>query len=71
MTRIELKYIYIHLYSPKNVNQFVHVSTSVDTQHFIQIHARILTNLTHRQTDRQTNERRRAGENIYVLVCQR
>ena len=24
------------------VNQFVHVQTSVDTQHFIQIHARVV-----------------------------
>jgi len=24
-----------------NVNQFVHVPTSIDTQHFIQIHARV------------------------------
>jgi len=38
------------------VNQFVHVPTSVDTQHFIQIHARVfLSNLANRETDRQTN----------------
>ena len=36
------------------VNQFVHVPTSVDMQHFIHIHARVLSNLANRQTDRQT-----------------
>ena len=39
--------------SGSKVNQFVHVPTSVDTRHFIQIHARLLSNLAHRQT-RQT-----------------
>jgi len=28
--------------SGSKVNQFVHVPTSVDTQHFIQIHARVI-----------------------------
>jgi len=31
--------------SGSKVNQFVHVPTSVDTQHFIQIHARVFSNL--------------------------
>jgi len=49
----------LHSRSGSKVNQFIHVPTSVDTQHFIQIHARIfwVILLTDRQTDRQTNER--------------
>jgi len=30
-----------------------------------------LSNLAHRQTDRETNELGRAGENIYLLLCRR
>ena len=40
--------------SGSKVNQFVHVPTSVDTQHFIQINARLFSEILH--TDRQTNE---------------
>ena len=40
--------------SGSKVNQFVHVPTSVDTQHFIQIHARVLSNLANRQTNELT-----------------
>ena len=40
--------------SSSKVNQFIHVPTSVDTQHFIQIHLWVLSNLANRQTDRQT-----------------
>jgi len=40
--------------SGSTVNQLVHVPTSVDMQHFIQIHARVLSNLANRQTNRQT-----------------
>ena len=46
--------IQIGLKSYSKVNQFVHVPTSVDTQHFIQIHARVFSNIANRQTDRQT-----------------
>jgi len=38
----------------KKVNQFVHVPTSVDTQDFIKIHARVFSNLANRQTDKRT-----------------
>ena len=48
-------------------SQFVHVPTSVDTRHFIQIHARVLSNLANRQTDRQTN----AGKLVYLVLCRR
>ena len=49
--------------SGSKFNQFVHVPTPVDMQHFIQIHARgkILP------TDRQTN----TGKNMYLLLCRR
>ena len=50
--------------SGSKVNQFVHVPTSVDTQHFIQIHARVLSNLANRQTNI-------AGNRIYLLLCRR
>ena len=40
--------------SGSKVNQFVHVPTSVNTQHFIQIHHAFLSNLANRQTDKQT-----------------
>jgi len=52
------------------VNQLVHVPTSVDTQHFIQIYALFFSNLAHRQTDRQTNACVRA-KHIYLLLCRR
>jgi len=55
--------------SGSKVNQFVHVPTSVDMQHFIQIYARVFE--TDRQTDRQTDELERAGENIYMYVLVR
>jgi len=51
--------------SGSKVNQFVHVPTSVDMQHFIQIYARVF------ETDRQTDELERAGENIYMYVLVR
>ena len=43
--------------SGSKVNQFVHVPTSADTQHFIQIHTRVFSNLAHRQTDKPTRAR--------------
>jgi len=52
--------------SDSKVSQFLHVPTSVDTQHFIQIHARVFLVILH-----QTNERKCAGENIYLLRCRR
>jgi len=42
--------------SDTKVNQFVHVPTPVDTQHFIEIYARVFSNLVNIQTDRQTNK---------------
>ena len=48
--------------SGSKLNQFVHVPTSVDTQLFIQIHARVFeSNLGNRQTDKR----------IYLLLCRR
>jgi len=48
--------------SGSKVNQFVHVPTSVDTQHFIQIHARFwVILLTDRQTDKQTRAKTRTS----------
>jgi len=41
------------------VNQVAHVPTSVDPQHFIQIHAHIVaSNSANRQTDKQTDKHR-------------
>ena len=40
------------------VDKFVHVPTPVDTKNVIQIHARVLSNLANRQTDRQTYKHR-------------
>ena len=54
--------------SGSKVDQFVHVSTPVDTQNVIQIHTRVLSNLANRQTDRQTDN---AGNRIYLLCCWR
>ena len=48
------------------VNQFVHVPTSVDTQHFIQIHAHVSSNFSHIQTDRQTDKRMRACKRKHI-----
>ena len=41
--------------SGSKLNQFVHVPTSVDMQHFIQIHARVFE-LSCTQTNRQTDK---------------
>ena len=50
------------------VNHFFRVPTSVDTQHFIQIYARVFgIHLAHRQT----NELGRADKNIYLFRCRR
>jgi len=61
-------------YNPDRAQKLISSScpyTSVDTQHFIQIDARVFLVILHtdRQTDRQKNERGRAGKNIYLLRC--
>ena len=62
-------------YDPDRAQKLISSSMfrHVDTQHFIQIHARVLSNIAHRQTDRQTDKLTRgAGENIiYLLRCWR
>jgi len=42
--------------SGSKVDQFVHVPTPVDTQNFIQIHARVLSILAYRQTDKHCGQ---------------